>query len=83
MSILDYYFTSSPIISEPINLMLYQQHYSYKKQCLNINDSNIYNQLPLQKNNGANYKVKTSLCKKWSESGYCPYGYKCQFAHGL
>ena len=28
-------------------------------------------------------KVKTSLCKKYAETGSCPYGFKCQFAHGL
>lgn len=32
---------------------------------------------------GEKNKIKTSLCKKWAESGYCPYGYKCQFAHGI
>lgn len=30
-----------------------------------------------------NYKVKTSLCRKWIESRNCPYGYRCQFAHGI
>lgn len=28
-------------------------------------------------------KVKTSLCKKYADTGNCPYGFKCQFAHGL
>lgn len=37
----------------------------------------------MQKNNAANNKVKTSLCKKWTQTGACPYGYKCQFAHGI
>lgn len=27
-------------------------------------------------------KYKTELCKKWSETGQCPYGKKCRFAHG-
>ncbi|GAB4840342.1 hypothetical protein Ancab_021109 [Ancistrocladus abbreviatus] len=26
---------------------------------------------------------KTELCNKWQESGTCPYGIHCQFAHGL
>ena len=28
-------------------------------------------------------KIKSSLCRNFSEKGYCPYGYKCQFAHGI
>ncbi|KAH7676496.1 butyrate response factor 1 protein [Dioscorea alata] len=27
--------------------------------------------------------LKTELCNKWGEMGYCPYGTRCQFAHGL
>ena len=27
-------------------------------------------------------KFKTEMCKNFSENGYCPYGEKCQFAHG-
>ena len=30
-----------------------------------------------------NSKVKSSLCRNFSEFGICPYGLKCQFAHGL
>jgi butyrate response factor len=26
---------------------------------------------------------KTELCNKWEETGACPYGHKCQFAHGV
>ncbi|KAJ8442467.1 hypothetical protein Cgig2_022350 [Carnegiea gigantea] len=26
---------------------------------------------------------KTELCNKWQETGNCPYGQHCQFAHGL
>jgi len=29
-----------------------------------------------------NTKYKTELCKNWIERGTCPYGSKCQFAHG-
>lgn len=28
-------------------------------------------------------KAKSSLCRNFSEKGYCPYGKKCQFAHGI
>ena len=27
-------------------------------------------------------KYKTEICKKFQSTGYCPYGYKCRFAHG-
>ena len=27
-------------------------------------------------------KYKTELCKKFQATGRCPYGFKCQFAHG-
>ena len=33
----------------------------------------------LQTNNA---KAKSSLCKNFTEKGNCPYGSKCQFAHG-
>lgn len=26
---------------------------------------------------------KRELCKNWAESGFCRYGQKCQYAHGL
>lgn len=26
---------------------------------------------------------KTELCNKWQETGKCPYGDNCQFAHGI
>lgn len=31
---------------------------------------------------GSNAKAKSSLCKNFMEKGSCPYGSKCQFAHG-
>ena len=27
-------------------------------------------------------KYKTELCQKFQNTGHCPYGYKCRFAHG-
>ena len=29
------------------------------------------------------HKYKTELCKNWEEHGYCTYGTKCRFAHGV
>lgn len=29
-----------------------------------------------------NNKIKSSLCKNFTQTGLCPYGDKCQFAHG-
>ena len=31
----------------------------------------------------ANPLYKTEMCKKWLQFGYCRYGDRCQFAHGL
>lgn len=31
---------------------------------------------------GSNHKAKSSLCRNFMEKGSCPYGPKCQFAHG-
>lgn len=28
-------------------------------------------------------KLKSQLCKKFMENGYCPYEKRCKFAHGL
>ena len=33
--------------------------------------------------NAKNSKKKSSLCRNYAENGFCPYGFKCQFAHGL
>ncbi len=30
----------------------------------------------------AKTKLKSSLCKNYAETGFCPYGQRCQFAHG-
>ena len=27
--------------------------------------------------------LKTELCNKWQQTGACPYGDDCQFAHGI
>ena len=45
------------------------------------NRSNKENQY--QVDTGAKYKYKTELCKNWEERGFCPYGNKCRFAHGI
>lgn len=42
-----------------------------------------------KRNNGLEFEVynqgmlKTELCNKWEETGDCPYGDHCQFAHGI
>ncbi|KAG2625594.1 zinc finger CCCH domain-containing protein 39-like isoform X2 [Panicum virgatum] len=42
-----------------------------------------------QPNSGLEFEVynqgmlKTELCNKWEETGACPYGDQCQFAHGI
>lgn len=36
-----------------------------------------------RKKNIVKNKMKSSLCRNFSEKGYCPYGFKCQFAHGV
>ena len=28
-------------------------------------------------------KLKSELCKKYEKDGKCPYGNKCDFAHGI
>ena len=30
----------------------------------------------------SNYRFKTMICNSFKEKGRCPYGDKCQFAHG-
>lgn len=30
-----------------------------------------------------NHRYKTALCFSWENCGACPYGAKCQFAHGI
>ena len=37
---------------------------------------------PTEIYNEFNANFKTSLCKKYVRDGYCPYEFKCQFAHG-
>ena len=46
---------------------------------INNNSSLIKNILEEQQ---AKQKYKTELCKKFQSTGKCPYGNKCQFAHG-
>ncbi|XP_021296703.1 zinc finger CCCH domain-containing protein 14 [Herrania umbratica] len=44
-----------------------------KKELENAMELEVYNQ----------GTVKTELCNKWQETGTCPYGDQCQFAHGI
>ena len=36
----------------------------------------------IEEENKFDPKYKTELCKKYQNTGYCPYGFKCRFAHG-
>jgi len=45
---------------------------------LDLNDSFRTNHI----NKVSNSKAKSSLCRNFMEKGLCPYGSKCQFAHG-
>ena len=36
----------------------------------------------IEEENKFDPKYKTELCKKFQNTGYCPYGFKCRFAHG-
>ena len=47
--------------------------------CEERDDENYFNSIP--KTNPL--KFKTELCKKYSTIGYCNYGEKCKFAHGV
>jgi len=46
----------------------------YKKNAMEYVD--------FSKERGKDSKFKTELCSTFSESGFCPYGNKCRFAHG-
>lgn len=48
---------------------------------------NIYNTVNFQaheqdRDYSSKSKLKSSLCRNFTEKGFCPYGNKCQFAHG-
>ena len=36
----------------------------------------------IEEENKFDPKYKTELCKKFQNTGHCPYGFKCRFAHG-
>ena len=55
-----------------------------------INNNSNYNRNPniklykklIEEEHKKDPKYKTELCKTFSETGKCPYGFKCRFAHG-
>ena len=47
------------------------------------NSSSQYNEDTLYKPKTKVELYKTELCKSYEETGYCKYGDKCQFAHGV
>ncbi len=48
----------------------------------NKNNFNFIPKYQMYKNKSLDQKYKTELCKKFLETGRCPYGSKCRFAHG-
>ena len=49
----------------------------------NYQASHYYRKITTKQKVCSKDKAKSSLCRNYSEKGYCPYGYKCQFAHGI
>lgn len=64
------YFHSSPLKSEPDT----EPEENESLECIKSDKNNI-------KDDVENSKVKSSLCKNFM-NGFCPYGKRCQFAHG-
>lgn len=66
--------------SAPFNLSL-QIPPTFEKEIKLIDDSESdLNDRPRKKVNTKLYK--TNLCRTFTKQGFCPYGMKCQFAHG-
>ena len=67
---------------------LYNPYFSYDSMLEASTDGDDLHSTSLHPNsrkppNNKNSKAKSSLCKNYSEHGFCPYGHKCQFAHGV
>ena len=58
-----------------INQDLLQKYIEFTKKYIVI-------QRQLEYKCNSSQKYKTELCKKFQNIGFCPYGNKCQFAHG-
>jgi hypothetical protein len=58
-----------------INQDLLQKYIEFTKKYIVI-------QRQLEYKFNSSQKYKTELCKKFQSTGFCPYGNKCQFAHG-
>ena len=58
------------------------QNLKFKNMNLNqISYSKNYKRI-IEEEHKKDPKYKTELCQKFMESGNCPYGFKCRFAHG-
>ena len=53
-----------------------------KKDTQNQNQNYVLLKKLIEEENKFDPKYKTELCKKFQNTGQCPYGYKCRFAHG-
>jgi len=62
------------------NLNGFKENLIQKYLDLEKNYLSLQNKIKEKNNMKLNYK--TELCKKFQTKGYCPYGNKCQFAHG-
>ena len=67
-----------------INNTQLQNQKSKKSNYYNIFDNYIIElpKLYIESEQKRDPKYKTELCKTFSETGKCPYGFKCRFAHG-
>ncbi|KAL1566620.1 zinc finger CCCH domain-containing protein 9-like [Salvia divinorum] len=66
--------TGDKALSQPTAELREQQKvYVGGSTAENVEELDVYNQ----------GMTKTELCNKWQETGACPYGENCQFAHGI
>ncbi|XP_047968232.1 zinc finger CCCH domain-containing protein 9-like [Salvia hispanica] len=66
--------TGDKVVSQPTPELREQQRvYVGGSTAENVEELDVYNQ----------GMTKTELCNKWQETGACPYGENCQFAHGI
>ena len=68
---------ASSVCDEIINHSYYQQHVNFTVPANKLPKSPSVQQQKVNKS-----LFKTELCDTFEKSGYCPYGEKCQFAHG-
>ena len=59
----------------------FNQNYKMNKRKLKMK-KNAMDPVNFEEEKKNDPKYKTELCKKFQATGRCPYGFKCQFAHG-